>query len=100
MNDMASIRKIRPLPAAATRWVLGGGGPGEPVDATTAFDVVCFLGGKPQVYQAGKLTFYAVGAWKQDAGGYIEEPQKARGPEGLFAFRATGRGVFVATLSA
>src|ERR1043166_6635159 len=31
-------------------------------------------------------------AWKQDGGGYIEERQKARGPEGLFAFRATGRG--------
>ena len=100
MNDMASIRKIRPLPAAVTRCALGGEVPGEPVDATTAFDVVCFLGGKPQVYQAMKLTFYGVGAWKRDGGGYIEEPQKARGPEALFAFGATGRGVFVATLRA
>src|SRR5882724_5879162 len=57
MNDMASIRKIRPLPAAVTRCALGGEVPGEPVDATTAFDVVCFLGGVPHVYQAVKLTF-------------------------------------------
>src|SRR6266851_3494197 len=43
MNDMASIRKMRPLPWAATRCLLGGEVPGEPVAATSSFDVDCFF---------------------------------------------------------
>ena len=65
MNDMASIRKMRPLPAAATRCALGGGVPSESVDATTAFDVDCFFGGNAQVYQGVWLPFCAFGESKQ-----------------------------------
>ncbi len=64
MNDMASIRKMRPLESARANCVSGGLVRGE-LDSTSAVDVDCFFGGNAQVYQGVWLPFFAFGESKQ-----------------------------------
>src|SRR6266849_2810398 len=93
MNDMASIRKMRPLPWAATRCLLGGEVPGEPVAATSSFDVDCFFGDNAQVYQGVRLPFND-SERRDSAEPKIKIGLKTRGPDGLFTSRTTCRGSF------